>query len=124
MKQCAEFVGALHDLGVAGSGQDSEPAVGEEIEHLGGVVEAHEVPLTDHEERGGGDRADLVGRPTGELVHDRLQTFEEREEARRIGRDGLVGGLPRGELLLVRQPRVILFGRRDLGVVALLSRNR
>ena len=50
--ECAEFVGALHDLGVAGSGQDSEPAVGEEIEHLGGVVEADEVAVADHEERG------------------------------------------------------------------------
>jgi hypothetical protein len=45
-------VGALHDLGVAGGGQDGEPAVGEEVEHLGGVVEADEVAVADHEERG------------------------------------------------------------------------
>ena len=108
----------MHDLGVARGGQDREPAVGEEIEHLGGVVEADEVAVADHEERGGGDRADLVGGPAGEVVDDRLQALEEREEVRRVRRDGLVGGLPGGELLLGRQSRVVLLGCRDLGVVA------
>jgi hypothetical protein len=43
----------LHDLGVAGRGQHGEAAVGEQVEHLGGMVEADEVAVADHEERGG-----------------------------------------------------------------------
>ena len=80
-----ELVGALHDLGVAGGGQDGEPAVGEEVEHLGGMVEADEVAVADHEERGGGDRPDLVGGPAGEVVDDRLHALEEREEVAGFG---------------------------------------
>ena len=105
-----EHVGALHDLGVAGGGQDGEPAVGEQVEHLRGVVEADEVAVADHEERGRGDAADLVGGPAGEVVHDRLHPLEEREEVARVGRHCLVVGLPASELLLRRQPRVVLSG--------------
>ena len=62
--------------------------------------------------------ADLVGGPAGEVVDDRLQALEEREEVGRVRRHRLVVGLPGGELLLGRQARVVLLGRRDLGVVA------
>src|SRR5262245_43185170 len=89
-----ELVGALHDVGVPGGGQYGETAVGEEVEHLCGVVQTYEVAVADHEERGGGDRPDLVRGPAGELVHDRLHALEEREEVRRVRRDGLVVGLP------------------------------
>src|SRR4029079_5277451 len=41
-----------------------------------------------------------------------------REEVGRVRRHGLVVGLPRGELLPGRQPRVVLLGRRDLRVVS------
>ena len=100
-----ELVRALHDLGVARGGQDGEPAVGEEVEHLGGMVEADEVAVADHEERGGGDRSDLIGSPAGEVVHDRLHALKEREKARRVRRHCLVVGLPGGELALGRQAR-------------------
>ena len=76
-----EHVAALHHLGVTGAGQDGEPAVGEQVEHLGGVVETDEVSVADHEEGGGGDAADLVGGPAGEVLYDRLHPLEEREEA-------------------------------------------
>src|SRR5215203_6016431 len=98
--QRPKLVAALHDLGVAGGGQDSEPAVGEEVEHLCRVVEADEVAVADHEKRGGGDGPDLVGGPTGEVVNDRLHALEEREEVRWGRRHCLVVGLPCGELLL------------------------
>ena len=66
-----ELVGALHDLGVAGAGQDGEPAVREEVQHLGGMVEADEVAVADHEERGGDDRPDLIGAPIAPTQHRR-----------------------------------------------------
>ena len=61
-----EHVAALHDLGVTGGGQDSEPTVGEQVEHLGGVVESDEVSVADHEEGRSSDAADLVRGPAGE----------------------------------------------------------
>ena len=80
-----ELVGALHDLGVAGGGQDGEPAVGEQVEHLGGMVEADEVVVADHEEGGGGDRPDLVSGPAGEVVNDRLHALEEGKKSAGFG---------------------------------------
>src|SRR4051812_33310101 len=61
--ECAELVGPLHDLGVSRGGQNCQPAVRKEVEHLGCVVEADEVAVAYHEERGGGDRADLFSGP-------------------------------------------------------------
>ena len=113
-----ELVGSLHDLGVPGGGQDGKAAVGEEVEHLGGVVEADEVLVPDHQERGSGDRPDLLGGPAGHVVDHGLQALEEREEVIRVGRHRLVRGLPDRELLLRRQARIVLLGCGDLGVVA------
>ena len=45
------------------AGSDGEPAVGEQVEHLGGVVESDEISVADHEERRRSDAADLVGSP-------------------------------------------------------------
>src|SRR4051812_22636307 len=75
--ELSELVGALHDLGVSCGGQDRQPAVGEQVEHLRGVVEAYEVPVTDDQEGRSGDRADLRRGPTGEVVDHRLHAFEE-----------------------------------------------
>ena len=82
------------------------------------MVEADEVAVADHEERGGGDRSNLIGSPPGEVVYDRLHALQKREEIRRVRRHGLVVGLPSSELALGRQPRVVRPGRGDLGVVA------
>ena len=82
------------------------------------MVKAHEVAVADHEKRRGVDRPDLVSGPAGEVVNDRLHALEEWEEVRRVRRHRLVAGLPAGELLRGRQPRIILLRRRDLGVVA------
>ena len=55
-------IGALHDLCMAGGGKDGEPAVGEEVEHLAGMIEADEIAVADHEKGGSGDRPDLQNR--------------------------------------------------------------
>ncbi len=70
------------------------------------------------QERRRGDAADLVGGPAREVVHHRLQPLEEREEVVGVRRHRVVVGLPLRELFLGRQPRVVLLGRGDLGVVA------
>ena len=108
----------LHDLRVAGVGEHRETAVGEQVEHLGGMIETDEVAVADHEQGGGADRSDFVSGPAGEVVHDRLHALEEREEIIRVRRHRVVVGVPFVELLLGRQPRVILLGRGDLRVIA------
>jgi hypothetical protein len=46
--------------------------------------------VADHEEGRRRDGADLVGGPTGEVVHDRLHALQEREEVAVVRRDRLV----------------------------------
>ena len=115
----AELLRSLHDLGVLRAGQDRQAAVREEVEHLGGVVEADEVLIPDHKERGGGHRADLVVGPARPIVDDRLYPLEEREEVVGVGRHGLIGASPGRELLLGGEAGIVLLRCRDLRVVAI-----
>src|SRR4051794_27447324 len=80
---------------------------------------ADEVLVADHEERGGGNRADLVVGPPAPIVDDRLHPLQERDEVVGVGGDRLVGGSPGRELLLGGKTRIVLLRSRDLGVVAI-----
>ena len=46
-----KLLGTLHDLRVLCPGENGEAAVGKEVEHVGRVVQADEVSVTDDHER-------------------------------------------------------------------------
>src|SRR4051794_10053286 len=116
--ECTELLRALHHLGVLRVGQDRETAVGKEVEHLGSMVEADEVPVTDDQERRCRDRLDLLVGPAGPIVNDRLHALQEREEVVGVWRDGVIRRLPSGELLFRREAGIVLLRCGDFGVVA------
>ncbi len=64
-----ELLRSLHDLGVLRAGQARQAALGEEVEHLGGVIDADEVlGRRSRGASGGGERADFVIGPARPAV--------------------------------------------------------